>query len=918
MWVKLFFDKFIGFGETGGSHSYTHSILGQYNLDDFEDGTFTFLTGKAAFDYYDVRFRNYFKLPDIVGSNLYKINLYHKVTQNQNLVFTIILVNSVLLENLVLEGKNIPQDKFLKLSCRYHKFYNSGFGSFKSNDNLNDSVEYMIQKAMCPVDYVMNLEIEQPEWIKVNLYKYQRCSIRWMLEKESNKRKISFSLGDEIEIGNVCFDLHSMTQNFYHKNDRKSLTFNGGGLIDEVGLGKTLQIIALGCLNKSKCNDMCRGGKFYSKATLVLCPNQLCGQWIREFKDKINNKLGLKVISILTKRDFDKLSYEDILNADFVIVSFTFLDNKVFTTPWVEKVSSIKSFHRQRWNKNDTYKIANVFSNMEKSLIVEDNDGKYAGLKEKGVMLQLIHWHRIVIDEFHEVYKSSGGYQYIANLLPFIKADYRWIVSATPFGSPQQFFAAVEFLSGFENVDGTDIFKVEGVLEYMAFNCFRRNTKESVKEEYRLPPIVEEIKWMKFSMTERVMYNAYLANGNNDKYCIYLRQLCCHPQLADETKDALANCKTLEDIEKMMIVHYQGEVDVVQEKYDKLLERIGIIEEKIEKHSKKLEKKGGKFENISFEDLLDDCEDDDITTLVDTVNNMKGTVLERLLEILDGLNKKLKQMGIVLEGKKSSLNFFTNVVNKIKKTLIKDQNAEEEDEESCGICFDRIPEDGVGVTKCGHIFCFECLGIAVSKTHTCPLCRGRVEGNEYYQLSYQDHKKDSNRVVEKDKMQLINEFGTKLANLITFVRETNEHTIIFSQWDDLLKKVGRILADNGIKNVFCKGNCYQRDKAIREFNSDDKIKVIMLSSESTASGTNLTKATRVVFLDPIYGAYDYRKGQERQAIGRAHRLGQNSVIKVVRFIIRESVEEDIYKTNISVDAQYKTDIHIHSVIEVDC
>mgnify|MGYP000853739210 CR=1 FL=1 len=49
------------------------------------------------------------------------------------------------------------------------------------------------------------------------------------------------------------------------------------------------------------------------------------------------------------------------------------------------------------------------------------------------------------------------------------------------------------------------------------------------------------------------------------------------------------------------------------------------------------------------------------------------------------------------------------------------------------------------------------------------------------------------------------------------------------------------------------------DKAIREFNSRDDIKVIMLSSERTASGTNLTKAENVILLDPVYGTYEYRR-----------------------------------------------------------
>lgn len=100
----------------------------------------------------------------------------------------------------------------------------------------------------------------------------------------------------------------------------------------------------------------------------------------------------------------------------------------------------------------------------------------------------------------------------------------------------------------------------------------------------------------------------------------------------------------------------------------------------------------------------------------------------------------------------------------------------------------------------------------------------------------------------------------------------------------------------------CKGNVYQRDKAIRDFNEDDKVKVIMLSSEKTASGTNLTKASQVIIIEPIYGTYKFRKDQERQAVGRAHRLGQTKPIKLVRFLIKSSVEDDIHKMNVAEDA----------------
>ena len=62
-----------------------------------------------------------------------------------------------------------------------------------------------------------------------------------------------------------------------------------------------------------------------------------------------------------------------------------------------------------------------------------------------------------------------------------------------------------------------------------------------------------------------MMYNAYLANPNNSKYSVYLRQLCCHPQLADETKYALSNCKSLAEIETMMVSHYKNDMDIANQ-----------------------------------------------------------------------------------------------------------------------------------------------------------------------------------------------------------------------------------------------------------------------------------------------------------------------------------------------------------------
>jgi SNF2 family DNA or RNA helicase len=98
-----------------------------------------------------------------------------------------------------------------------------------------------------------------------------------------------------------------------------------------------------------------------------------------------------------------------------------------------------------------------------------------------------------------------------------------------------------------------------------------------------------------------------------------------------------------------------------------------------------------------------------------------------------------------------------------------------------------------------------------------------------------------------------------------------------------------------------------RDKAIRDFTSKEDIKVCMLSSESAASGTNLTAASTVILLDPVYGTYEYRRNTEWQAIGRAYRMGQTKKVTVVRFIIKDTVEEEILKLNLIEDKKFKDD-----------
>lgn len=73
----------------------------------------------------------------------------------------------------------------------------------------------------------------------------------------------------------------------------------------------------------------------------------------------------------------------------------------------------------------------------------------------------------------------------------------------------------------------------------------------------------------------------------------------------------------------------------------------------------------------------------------------------------------------------------------------------------------------------------------------------------------------------------------------------------------------------------------------------------MLSSDSTVSGSNLNNAEEVILLDPVYGDKQYRLNTENQAIGRVRRLGNKfKDIKVIRILIKDSIEEEIFKSNL--------------------
>jgi DNA repair protein RAD16 len=180
------------------------------------------------------------------------------------------------------------------------------------------------------------------------------------------------------------------------------------------------------------------------------------------------------------------------------------------------------------------------------------------------------------------------------------------------------------------------------------------------------------------------------------------------------------------------------------------------------------------------------------------------------------------------------------------------------------------------------------------------MCRNLIDRNKVYKITTEEKSaKEKGKGKEKitELNELIKQHGTKMAHIIIHLKELaqkKEKAILFSQWDSLLTKIMKTLSDSGIKNCRVKGSIFQRKKTVKRFVESEDILVMCLSTQNSASGLNLQVATNILILDPIYGTKEYHDNTKQQIIGRAYRIGQTKPVKVVNFLIKNTIEEKVY------------------------
>ena len=528
------------------------------------------------------------------------------------------------------------------------------------------------------------------------------------------------------------------------------------------------------------------GGLEYikSRATLIVCPNTVPEHWINQCNHVTNKKI--KCLRVTCAKEYNTLSYRDIINADFVVTSFDFIA------------------------RNPSFK---------------DPGQVPRNIHAKSPFFGKVFWHRVVVDEIHEILDDKYKKSRLLDFLTRVNSKYRWCMSGSAFTKEHAAYrVVVDYLMDIPNSANIFPYLERHHHKDLIRKFFRRNTFHSTASEKvtDIPPVLYKEIWLNFSPTEKAMYKTrLLTSQKRGDPCKdeYLRQLCCHPQLSAETKELLKGCGSLDQIHKSMEQQTKGFIEKTKLDIQHLKDRLVFL---------------AQFLGPSQKSIL--------PVYVQQEGCPDYLIMNRTTK--SNLTRKTKQ----LLNLRKALAFYRT---------------------------DDNPETSVRPKSM----------------------------------------LDKLEAIETDDMQyLVHLYGTKMGHLISyfkndFKKNPEDCVIIFSQWDTLLKNIQITLKQNGILSLCCKGSVFQKKKAVERFKAKAQgIRILLLSTKYAASGLDLMEANKIILFDPVYGTEKYKHGIEAQAIGRAARLGQKRDIEVIRFLMRNTIEEEIHYSMVPKDQLKKIKI----------
>ncbi|KAK0701293.1 SNF2 family N-terminal domain-containing protein [Lasiosphaeris hirsuta] len=220
---------------------------------------------------------------------------------------------------------------------------------------------------------------------------------------------------------------------------------------------------------------------------------------------------------------------------------------------------------------------------------------------------------------------------------------------------------------------------------------------------------------------------------------------------------------------------------------------------------------------------------------------------------------------------------------------------QQDDDTSCAFCSGPIysmgdpeePDGGVLLFGCTHRACRDCIWRYHAEETRCPVCSpGSAEGHTPFLIPAANLLSEHENVTSA----LINtRYPSKLlAFLEDISAQQSQKSIVFSSWKKTLDLISELLESRGIQFSCIHGSLpiNKRLSTLKDFREQSDAKVLLMTLGTGAVGLNLAVATRIYLMEP-----QWNPSIELQAVGRAHRLGQQDQVTIVRYIMKGTVED---------------------------
>ncbi|MBD2848148.1 SNF2 helicase associated domain-containing protein [Paenibacillus sp. IB182496] len=137
--------------------------------------------------------------------------------------------------------------------------------------------------------------------------------------------------------------------------------------------------------------------------------------------------------------------------------------------------------------------------------------------------------------------------------------------------------------------------------------------------------------------------------------------------------------------------------------------------------------------------------------------------------------------------------------------------------------------------------------------------------------------------------------SAKLEQLLEVLEEclaSGRRVLIFSQFTSMLALIRETFAQRGWPCLYLDGSTKpaERVELCERFNAGGEGDLFLISLKAGGTGLNLTGADTVILYDLWWNP-----AVEQQAADRAHRIGQQQVVQVFRFVTEGTIEEKMYE-----------------------